>query len=116
MNVANLEYAKFTGPDLSQADLTEANLEVTKVTYERLVKAKSLMGITMTNNQKYEEWLKTERAARRGRGLSHPSRRAQSARRTAPLQVARLLDDACDSFRRPKRRGSGGRNRQAAFT
>jgi uncharacterized protein YjbI with pentapeptide repeats len=54
---ANLIGADLSSANLEGADLKGANLKGAKVTSEQLDQAKSLEGATMTNGQKYEDWL-----------------------------------------------------------
>jgi hypothetical protein len=57
---ANLSGANLSGADLREADLSEADLMgAVEITNEKLKQeAKSLTGATMSNGQKYEDWLK----------------------------------------------------------
>jgi uncharacterized protein YjbI with pentapeptide repeats len=83
---ANLSYANLSGANLSDAGLTAVNLSLAVldganlsgaylysadlssargVTQEQLDQAASLVGATMPNGQKYEEWIKEDEEGRR---------------------------------------------------
>jgi uncharacterized protein YjbI with pentapeptide repeats len=70
---ANLKDAKLSGAILSGADLSELHRAtgVTNLELER--QAISLQGATMTNGQKYEDWLKAKAA--RGESLNDEQKR-----------------------------------------
>jgi hypothetical protein len=61
--------------DLEHANMGRANLTDAYVSKEQLRSAKSLEGATMPDGQKYEEWLKSTRAAgRMGRTVALSNR------------------------------------------
>jgi uncharacterized protein YjbI with pentapeptide repeats len=56
---ADVDGTYLPGANLSNANLSGTNLSNATVEDEQLAKCKSLKGATMSNGQKYEEWLKT---------------------------------------------------------
>jgi len=57
---ASLIGARLGGADLHDAGLWRANLSNAEVTEEQLATCKTLEGATMSNGQKYEDWIKTK--------------------------------------------------------
>jgi uncharacterized protein YjbI with pentapeptide repeats len=65
MNSVNLKWANLDGAILSGANLPSADLSSARgVTQEQLAQAWSLQSATMTNGQRYEEWIKEDEEGR----------------------------------------------------
>jgi len=85
---ANLREANLSGADLKEADLRYADLSgATGVTNEQLAQqATTLRGATMPNGQKYEDWLKTKRAAGRMGRTAAPRSGSQNELLRKPIR------------------------------
>jgi uncharacterized protein YjbI with pentapeptide repeats len=70
LRVADLRETNLSRVNLSTVNLKGANLKGANVTDEQLRRCDSLEGATMSNGQKYEEWLKSKGSGEDGENAS----------------------------------------------